>query len=327
MLYELFLTKKCYKNNLIDVHINNIKKIIKINDREFSQYEIDDIKFLINMLSNYGPIKNSNWLIDDYLLIGANFYEATKLICIASPKLNNERKCKIYPNHSCTNIETLINNKITLFVSLKEDDKIYQLCYKKKKLNENVIFWKFRIPMKGLIVPSKKELCPNFSENQAEDIKIVVDNILNYLNTSNKKVMIDYDSNYRRTSIIIYCVLAVLLMNKYFPKNIFKVFGEIKDKINLLKNQETKTSIFEKDIIELSETIFKYVQFYVTLSLSIHRKTDLVDYNDINNINIIIVSEKDEEKQLVCQVIRLYIEFYLKNNYFITSENYLNVKN
>ena len=158
MLYELFLTKKCYKNNLIDVHINNIKKIIKINDREFSQYEIDDIKFLINMLSNYGRyIKNSNWLIDDYLLIGANFYEATKLRCIASPKLNNERKCKIYPNHSCTNIETLINNKITLFVSLREDDKIYQLCYKEKKLNENVIFWKFRIP--------------DFSENQAEDIK------------------------------------------------------------------------------------------------------------------------------------------------------------
>lgn len=313
MLYELFLTKKCYKNNLIDVHINNIKKIIKINNREFSQYEIDDIKFLINMLSNYGPIKNSNWLIDDYLLIGTNFYETTKLRCIASPKLNNERKCKIYYNYSCSDIETLINNKITLFVSLKEDDKIYQLCYKEKKLNENVIFWKFRIP--------------DFSENQAEDIKIVVDNILNYLNTSNKKVMIDYDSNYRRTSIIIYCILAVLLMNKYFSKNIFKVFGEIKDKINLLKNQETNSSIFEKDIIELSETIFKYVQFYVTLSLSIHRKTDLVDYNDINNINIIIVSEKNEEKQLVCKVIRLYIEFYLKNNYFLDSENYLNVKN
>ena len=298
MLYELFLTKKCYKNNLIDVNINKIKKVIKINDREFSQYEIDDIKFLINMLSNYGPIKNSNWLIDDYLLMGENLFD--ELRCVILPKIFKERKCKFYPNYSSNDIEILMNNKITLFLSSKED--------KSSLLNENVIFWNFKIT--------------DFSENQAEDIKVVVDNILNYLNINNRKVMIDYNISDGKTFIIIYCILAVLLMNKYFPKIIFKVFSEIKNKINFLKYQDKNSSIFQKNIIELSESIFKYVQFYVALSLATHSKTDLIDIDDSFSM-----LETDEEKQLVCQVIRLYIEFYLKNNYFIISENYLNIKN
>ena len=290
MLNELFLTKKCYKNNLIDVNINKIKKVIKINDREFSQYEIDDIKFLINMLSNYGPIKNSNWLIDDYLLIGENLFEEIR--CTISPKLFEERKCKIYPNHCSNDIEILMNNKITLFLSSKED--------KSSLLNENVIFWNFKIT--------------DFSENQAEDIKVVVDNILNYLNINNRKVMIDYNISDGKTFIIIYCILAVLLMNKYFPKIIFKVFSEIKNKINFLKYQDKNSSIFQKNIIEISEAIFKYVQFYVALSLTTHSKTNSLDINDSFSVLVL-----DEEKQLVYKVIRLYIEFYLKNNYFISS--------
>ena len=290
MLNELFLTKKCYKNNLIDVNINKIKKVIKINDREFSQYEIDDIKFLINMLSNYGPIKNSNWLIDDYLLMGENLFE--ELRCTISPKLFEERKCKIYPNHCSNDIEILMNNKITLFLSSKED--------KSSLLNENVIFWNFKIT--------------DFSENQAEDIKVVVDNILNYLNINNKKVMIDYDISDGKTFIIIYCILAVLLMSKYFSKIIFKVLSEIKNKINFLKYQDKNSSIFQKNIIEISEAIFKYVQFYVALSLTTHSKTNSLNIDDSFSV---IVS--DEEKQLVYKVIRLYIEFYLKNNYFISS--------
>ena len=290
MLYELFLTKKCYKNNLIDVNINKIKKVIKMNDREFSQYEIDDIKFLINMLSNYGPIKNSNWLIDDYLLMGENLFEEIR--CTISPKLFKERKCKIYPNNSFNDIEILMNNKITLFLSSKED--------KGSLLNENVIFWNFKIT--------------DFSENQAKDIKVVVDNILNYLNINNKKVMIDYDITDGKTFIIIYCILAVLLMSKYFSKIIFKVLSEIKDKINFLKYQDKNSNIFQKNIIEISEAIFKYVQFYVGLSLTTHSKTNSLDIND--NFSIIV---SDEEKQLVCQVIRLYIKFYLKNNYFYDS--------
>ena len=290
MLNELFLTKKCYKNNLIDVNINKIKKVIKINDREFSQYEIDDIKFLINMLSNYGPIKNSNWLIDDYLLIGENLFEEIR--CTISPKLFEERKCKIYPNHCSNDIEILMNNKITLFLSSKED--------KSSLLNENVIFWNFKIT--------------DFSENQAEDIKVVVDNILNYLNINNKKVMIDYDISDGKTFIIIYCILAVLLMSKYFSKIIFKVLSEIKNKINFLKYQDKNSSIFQKNIIEISEAIFKYVQFYVALSLTTHSKTNSLDINDSFSVLVL-----DEEKQLVYKVIRLYIEFYLKNNYFISS--------
>ena len=301
MLYELFLTKKCYKNNLIDVNINKIKKVIKINDKEFSQYEIDDIKFLINMLSNYGPIKNSNWLIDDYLLIGENLFEEIK--CTISPKLFKDRKCKIYPNHCSNDIEILMNNKITLFLSPKEE--------KSSLLNKNVIFWNFKIS--------------DFSENQAKDIKVVVDNILNYLNTSNKKVMIDYDITDGKTFIIIYCILAVLLMSKYFSKIIFKVLSEIKNKINFLKYQDKNSSIFQKNIIEISEAIFKYVQFYVALSLTTHSKTNSLDIDNIDDSFPIL--ETDEEKQLIYKVIRLYIEFYLENNYFITSENYLNVKN
>jgi hypothetical protein len=290
MLYELFLTKKCYKNNLIDVNINKIKKVIKINEKEFSQYEIDDIKFLINMLSNYGPIKNSNWLIDDYLLIGGDIFEEIK--CTISPKLFEERKCKFYPNHCSNDIKILMNNKITLFLSPKED--------KRSLLNENVIFWKFKIS--------------DFSENQAEEIKVVVDDILNYLNINNKKVMIDYDISDGKTFIIIYCILAVLLMSKYFSKIIFKVLSEIKNKINFLKYQDKNSSIFQKNIIEISEAIFKYVQFYVALSLTTHSKTNSLDINDSFSV---IVS--DEEKQLVYKVIRLYIEFYLINNYFISS--------
>jgi hypothetical protein len=286
MLNELFLTKKCYKNNLIDVNINKIKKVIKMNDREFSQYEIDDIKFLINMLSNYGPTKYSNWVIDDYLLMGAVPY-------------------------NCNDLETLINSGVTLFLSLREDDEIYQLCYREKTLNENIIFWRFRIP--------------DFDTKDPEDVKAVVDNILNYLNkNSNKKVMIHCQGGHGRTGTITCCILAVLLMNKYFPKNIFKVLSEIKNKINLLKYKQENFIIFQKEIIELSETIFKYVQFYVTLSLATHRKTDSLDFKEVNNI---IVPETPAQKVLVCEVIRLYIEFYLRNNYFITSENHLDFYN
>lgn len=301
MLYELFLTKKCYKNNLIDVNINKIKKVIKINDREFSQYEIDDIKFLINMLSNYGPIKNSNWLIDDYLLIGDNLFDEIK--CTISPKLFEERKCKIYPNYCSNDIKILMNNKITLFLSSFGDKITLFLSPKEDKkslLNENVIFWNFKIS--------------DFSENQAEEIKVVVDNILNYLNINNKKVIIDYDISDGKTFIIIYCILAILLMSKYFSKIIFKVLSEIKNKINFLKYQDKNSSIFQKNIIEISEAIFKYVQFYVALSLTTHSKTNSLDIDDSFSV---IVS--DEEKQLVCQVIRLYIKFYLKNNYFYDS--------
>jgi len=259
----------CNGNRSIEENITEINKITKLE-----QKEIDDLIFYFSN-SMFGPTNYSNWVIKDRILMGA------------IPK-------------SCDDLNIFKKNGITLFVSLREEDEIYQTC----DHYDNIIFWRFRIP--------------DLSTREPEDLKALIDNLINYLiNDKNRKIMIHCLGGHGRTGTVICCLLAVIIfLNKNEDQK--DIVKKIQNEIENLRKENNNYKNIEEKIIEISEKIFKYVKFYTMLSLSSHRQTDSLDNRTVKEISI---PETSAQELLICQVIQLYIKLYLKNKYYsITRE-------
>jgi len=255
-------SNSCSKNDDIDNNFSKLKTFFNYNEEDSF---LDEIKKQCKINSSAGPTIYSNWALNNNLLMGA------------IPK-------------DCNDLQTIIDNGINLFISLREDDEIYQNC--KNTNNDNKpIFWRFRIP--------------DFNTRDVEDVKTLVDNIINYMENNKGKIMVHCLGGHGRTGTIICCVIAVFLLNNNLLTN---NKNSIETKLKNLKNSKE----LEKEILELAEEIFKYAQFYVMLSLSTYRKTDSLLKKTPQNIKVPEISSQD---LLVINVIKLYIENYLRNDF------------
>ena len=250
------VVNQCSQNDSIDNNFSKLKTFFNYSEKD--SY-LNEIKEQCNKNSSAGPTIYSNWALNNKLLMGA------------IPK-------------DCNDLQTIINEGINLFISLREDDEIYQNCTNTNN-NNKPIFWRFRIP--------------DFNTRDVEDVKTLVDNIINYLENNEGKIMVHCLGGHGRTGTIICCVIAVSLLNN----NIH---------LQNLKDKSLKFKELEKEILELAEKIFKYAQFYVMLSLSTYRKTDSLLIKTPQNIKVPEISSQD---LLVINVIKLYIENYLRNGF------------
>ena len=277
----------CPTNDTIENNYEKIKNYLFSNTDKQLDDELNIIKNLCSKNCSNGPTIYSNWILNNKLLMGA------------IPK-------------DCDDMNKLIDDgKINLFISLREDDEIYQNCNNNTTIKP--IFWRFRIP--------------DFNTRDVEDVKTLVDNIINYLLTRNEKIMIHCLGGHGRTGTIICCIIAVLLfLNKNDNINLVNSNDNINNIINskLIKIKKiTNFKDTEKEILELSEKIFKYSQFYVMLSLSTFRITDSL----LDNFKLpekIKVPEISSQDLLVMNVIKLYIENYLRNGFINTTLSKIN---
>jgi protein tyrosine phosphatase len=145
---------------------------------ESLKIENDDIKkYVIKSLkSKKGPTDSSNWLTNN-ILIG--------------------RK----PDN-CNEIEKIIKSGVSMFLSLREYDEDYIKCIEKldSKYKKKEIFSRFNIP--------------DFGTRDASLVKSLVDNIINYVNINNKKIMIHCLGGHGRTGMIVTPLISVLIYLK-----------------------------------------------------------------------------------------------------------------
>lgn len=247
----------------------------KVYDEVFQFLEIDSeiqeiVKKLINNnLNEYGPLPSTSW-IHNQILIGSK------------------------PN-TCDDIKIIVDDgHITGFLSLRENNELYQYCKLEKDDNielynnyDNLIFLRFRI--NDYNTPTK-----------VEDTIAAVDNIVNYiLRNSTHKIMIHCFGGHGRTGLFTCCVLSILLLLST---------QSYKDLINKIKNEpfyQAKISINN-----LSEKIFKIIQAYMMVNLRAYRKTDWACMKDIKKM---LIPETPAQSNFVKEVIVSYITKYIED--------------
>lgn len=235
-------------------------------DEIFDFLEIRDENFKESILkdfkSNYGPTDSSNWLTK-YILIGRQ------------------------PNN-CEEIKKIIDSDITIFLSLREYEEEYVKCIKLIKKNyKKCIFTRFNIP--------------DFGTRDADLIKSLIDNIINYIKINKKKIMIHCLGGHGRTGMIIVPLIAVFLFIK-----------EIKNKksINYIDiNEVNKWISFDDKINNVAENLFKKAQAYIMISLRMHRKTNSSNLKTMKQIKI---PETHAQDNIAKEVIKIYINNYLR---------------
>lgn len=242
-------------------------------DEIFDFLEIKDEDFKKSILklfkSKYGPTDSSNWLTK-YILIGRQ------------------------PNN-CEEVKKIIDSNITIFLSLREYEEDYIKCIKSVSKNyKKYMFTRFNIP--------------DFGTRDADLIKSLIDNIINYIKINKKKIMIHCLGGHGRTGMIIVPLIVVLLFIKEIKNN---------KSINYINIDETsKWTSFDDKINNVVENLFKKAQAYIMISLRLHRKTNSSNLKTIKQIKI---PETHAQDNIAKEVIKIYI-----NNYLRTGDLYNN---
>jgi protein-tyrosine phosphatase len=202
---------------------------------------------------------------------------------IRSAWLTNKILISTIP-YNCKDVTQIINSGVNLFMSLRENDELYKFCTNV----DSVIFIRFVIPDALL--------------QSIENIKTQIDNLINFLTKSNNKIVIHCQDGHGPTGIF-----ACILIAYYF------FLPEVKNILNNLKLEKN----IDKKINHIARDIFKKSQAYVMLITRLFKITDSIKYR---NINEIIMPETDAEKLLVIEVIKSYINNYIRNGFFNINE-------
>ena len=225
-------------------------------------------KNIINSLeSKKGPTNTSNWLTDK-ILIGR------------------------MPN-DCIELKKIVKSGVTIFLSLREYEEAYPLCIDEfndkdsKKYKKKEIFTRFNIP--------------DFGTRDASLVKSLVDNIINYVNINNKKIMIHCLGGHGRTGMIVTPLIAVLFFLKEIENK--------KSKNYIDRDQKSEWMVLENKIDRVIENLFVKAQAYIMISLRLHRKSNRSELKTIKQIR---VPETHAQDEIVKEVIKIYINNYLK---------------
>lgn len=233
----------------------------------FNSLEIKNNKTKKNIVKSLkckeGPTESSNWLTEN-ILIGR------------------------MPNN-CDEVEKIIKSGVTMFLSLREYEEDYPKCVNSinKKYKEKEIFTRFNIP--------------DFGTRDADLVKSLIDNIINYVNINNKKIMIHCLGGHGRTGMIATPLIAVLLF-----------LEDIKDKKSknyLDRDQKNKWTNLDDKINKITENLFVKAEAYIMISLRLYRKTNSLNLKTVKQIR---VPETHAQDEIVKEVIKIYINNYLK---------------
>ena len=309
------------ETNSTECIINKILKELKITD-DLQDYITDQdnnitnnnlTTYMLNLfikykVNNKNTLQYSHWVYNNQILMSA------------------------IPT-DCNDINHIINiNKINMVISLRENDELYQRCDLDKKLltqNSNYddddyknynrpkpIFWRFRVPDYGYQDP--------------HDFKALIDNIINYVQNLENKIMIHCLGGHGRTGSVICSIIAILVI---LQENIFKtILKELITLNNLPKIDNLSESNNMPEINKIitknntltnigmltnfiARKVFVLSQIFVMLSLRMYRKTDGIDYRD--TIHKILVPETHAQNEMVINVIKLFIQEYVNNGNFM----------
>jgi hypothetical protein len=209
-----------------------------------------------------GPTDSSNWLSEN-ILIGR------------------------MPN-DCNEIEKIIKTGVSIFISLREYQENYLKCINEldNKIKHKEFFTRFDIP--------------DFGTRDADLIKSLIDNIINYININQKKIMIHCLGGHGRTGMVVVPLITVLFFLKEIKNK--------KSKNYIDKNQKLNWISWNNKINIIAEDLLKKSQAYVMICLRKYRKT-----NELKTVKQITVPETHAQEEIDKEIIKLYIYEYLKN--------------
>jgi hypothetical protein len=211
----------------------------------------------------------------------------------------------------CKEIKHIVDiNKIDMIISLRENDELYQRC---TELESKPIFWRFRIP--------------DFGYQDANDFKAFIDNIINYIYKTEKKIMIHCLGGHGRTGSVMCSVIAILVVLqqpifKEILKELFKLNNSINKDCYKVESSKILYKLIKKNNItniemlieKISNYVFLLSQIYVILSLRKYRITDNINYRE--KIHAIVVPETSAQNEMVIDVIKIFLREYLINGKF-----------
>ncbi len=253
-------------NNSIFTHLYNYF----INNKNTTKITKDT---QINNKWPEGPTETSNWVRQNILIGGA-------------PRV-------------CDDIHKIKESGITLVLSLRESNELYQYCVK-----NSIIYWRFRI--EDYNTPPLKE-----------DLKSLIDNLINYLESDPiHKIMIHCEGGHGRTGTVVLSLLSFYFINTEIYKNRIQLINNY----DFVKTPNIKQNIIniENEITNLSQDIFNILQLYLILCLRLFRISD-----QKKNINSIKVPETHIQEKMVKEIIKMYIKDYNINGYVIIPNNNL----
>jgi hypothetical protein len=271
--------------------LNDICKLLKIENLTLPDFNIELSTFMSLLFNKYNvnntnTLQYSHWVYNNQLLMSA-----------------------LPP--TCEDLKSIIEtNKISMIISLRENDELYQRC---SNLTIKPIFWRFRIP--------------DFGYQGAEDFKALIDNIINYIKSDNNhRVMVHCLGGHGRTGSVICSVIAILvILQSYKLQPILK---DLKSRYKFIYNSNNLIDVRIIDnmmkmydinsidhlIHKITENIFILSQIYVMLSLRMYRITDNKNYRP--DIKQILVPETHAQNEMVIEVIKLFLQEYLINDKF-----------
>lgn len=242
--------------------------------------------------STYGPTRYSNQILPNFIMSALPI--------------------------NCSDVGQILNksNNIGLVLSLRENDELYSKCrILKKIINKKQpdveinlpIFWRFIIP--------------DFGVQNPESIKSLIDSLLNYTKTTNKKVFIHCLGGHGRTGTIACCVFAIYLLEQFIL--VFKKQSNISNKyightfLSFFDQGTFNKYKFKSEALyirAIATAIFKISQIIIIGSLRFHRQTDSESYR--KDLKQIKVPETHNQDETVINVIISYINEYITNGVF-----------
>lgn len=271
--------------------LNDICKLLNIENLTLPDFNIELSTFMSLLFNKYNvnntnTLQYSHWVYNNQLLMSA-----------------------LPP--TCEDLKSIIEtNKISMIISLRENDELYQRC---SNLTIKPIFWRFRIP--------------DFGYQDAEDFKALIDNIINYIKSDNNhKVMVHCLGGHGRSGSVICSVIAILVILQ--SDDLQPILQDLKSRykftynsansidVRMLDNMIKTHNINDIDhlIHEITKKIFILSQIYVMLSLRMYRITDNKNYRP--DIKQILVPETHAQNEMVIEVIKLFLHEYLINDTF-----------
>lgn len=272
--------------------LNKILNELKIKQDSFLDFQINNlIEYILDLFVKY-KVNNTDTLQYSHWV-----YNQQLLMSSIPP--------------SCKDIKYIIdNNKINMIISLRENDELYQRC---SELENKPIFWRFRIP--------------DFGYQDPNDLKALIDNIINFIYLSPNKLMVHCLGGHGRTGSVICSVIAILVILQQsnfveIMKELYDLYNSTNKDCSLVQSDKIihnfiikhKLTNIEMLISEISEKVFLLSQVYVILSLRKYRVTDNINYRE--NIHAVLVPETPAQNEMVIDVIKLYIREYLINGKF-----------
>ena len=272
--------------------MNKILGELKLNKNLFLNLEINNLTDYMNNLFLKYKVNNNDTLQYSHWLY------------------NNQLLMSAMPSN-CEDIEHIVDvNKIDMIISLRENDELYQKC---TELENKPIFWRFRIP--------------DFGYQNASDFKALIDNIINYIYKTQKKIMIHCLGGHGRTGSVMCSIIGILviLQQDIFQTiltELYKLNNSIDKDCSKLKSDNILYKLIKENNISniemftevISNKVFLLSQIYVIFSLRKYRITDSINYRE--NIHAIVVPETSAQNEMVIDVIKLFLREYLINGKF-----------